>query len=326
MKVSIIVPVYNSSKTLIECVKTLLTQTLQDIEIILIDDCSTDNSYIIMESLQEKFPNKIKITKTPVNQGAGGARNYGLKLASGEYIGFVDSDDIVDMTMYEKLYNEAIRTGYDIIDCGFYREEFDSAIIYASDDLCGILNDSKRNELIASGGYIVTKLFKRDYFFSHNFTFRNNTILEDSEIVTYAFATANTIGNVKEVLYVYKYYPMSSSKTVEPTKYFNACFNAMKAIYDKLSVLPNYSALKPSIEYEMLQMYYLGIKCCIINKSFTNFDSKKCLQQLREFRLQNITSQYNNQYVKEKMSKDDIAVMKYLDESINTLLANIHVK
>ena len=323
MKISIIVPVYNSSATLITCIKSLLLQTIQDIEIIIVNDSSTDNSYAIMESLKEHFPEKIKITSTPKNLGAGGARNLGLTLATGDYIGFVDSDDIVDSTMYQKLYNEAIRTDYDIIDCGFYREENELAIIYASDELCGILDDHKRNELIASGGYIVTKLFKREFFFNHDFTFRNNTILEDSEIIAYAFATARSIGNVKEVLYIYKYYPSSSSKTVEPNKYFKACFDAINAIYSKLSPLHNFEALKPSIEYEMIQMYYLALKCCIIHLNIKNFDARRNLEILRDFRLKNISMSYNNKYIQNKISQEDIKLMSLLDHSVDLLNTNV---
>ena len=94
-KVSVIVPVYNTEKYLGRCLDSLLNQTLEDIEIILVDDHSTDNSLDIMQAYQEKEPRKIKIAQTKQNSGAGAARNVGLELADCNYIGFVDSDDYI---------------------------------------------------------------------------------------------------------------------------------------------------------------------------------------------------------------------------------------
>ena len=323
-KVSIIVPVYNAKDTLIPCVGNIINQTLQDIEIILINDCSTDNSLLIMQLLKERFPDKITIIDSPVNLGAGGARNLGLEIASGEYIGFVDSDDIIDTTMYEKLYNKAIETDCDIVDCGFYFEEQDLSIIYTSDELTGTLDSQKRNELIASGGYIVTKLFKSSYIKNHDFVFRNNVILEDSEIIAYVFATAQSIANVKEVLYIYKNYSNSSSKTVDPHKYFNSCYEAMNAIYKKLSPLDNYSELKESIEYEILQMYSYAINVSLSFGSKTpDFDVLDHLKKLQTFRNSFISKGYNNKYVKNKISKADLEIMTLNDNSPEKLINHI---
>ena len=326
-KVSVIVPVYNSGNTLINAVGCLINQTLKDIEIVLVNDASTDNSWTIMQLLEERFPHNIMIINSEVNQGAGGARNIGLSYATGDYIGFMDADDIVDTTMYEKLYNEAIRTGYDIIDCGFYKEAEDLSIIFTSDELSGKLNSYKRNELIASGGYIVTKLFKRDYLYSHDFTFRHNVILEDSEIISYALATAESIGNVKEVLYIYKDYSTSSSKVIEPTKYYHSCYNAMTAIYDKLSVLPNYDEIRESVEYEILQMYSYTINCLLTNKNnYSKDDIISKLEALKDFRLKNLTKGYDNKYVRNKISHKDIELMMQNDVSTIRLYEGIIVK
>lgn len=323
-KVSIIVPAYNAKNTLIQCVGNLVNQTLQDIEIILVNDCSTDTTPLIMELLKEKFPDKIIVVDCPVNQGAGGARNEGLKVATGKYIGFVDSDDIVDTTMYEKLYNKAEETGYDIIDCGFYNEKDDLAIIFTSDELTGTLDAKKRNELIASGGYVFTKLYRSDFIKSHDFTFRHNVILEDSEIIAYAFATATSIGNVKEVLYIYKNNENSLSKLIEPQKYYMNCYNAMNAIYEKLSILPVYESIRESVEYEMLQMYSYAINCCLtLGRNAENFDVLEALTTLADFRNKNISSGYDNKYVKNKISSQNLELMKLNDSSPAKLLSSI---
>ena len=103
MKVSVIVPVYNAEKYLIERVGNLLNQTLDEIEIIFIDDASTDGTLSILEAAKNQFPNRVRVLSHKENKGPGAARNMGLAVASGEYIGFYDADDVIDVTMYEYL-------------------------------------------------------------------------------------------------------------------------------------------------------------------------------------------------------------------------------
>ncbi|MET3633855.1 glycosyltransferase family 2 protein [Streptococcus sp. SGI.013] len=115
-KVSIIIPVYNTEDYLADCVKSLQKQSLQDIEIILVNDASTDRSLEIMTDFQKQDP-RIKVISLNNNQGVGEARNQGLKIASGEFIAFVDSDDFVKVDMFEKLYQKALKEQADIVLC-----------------------------------------------------------------------------------------------------------------------------------------------------------------------------------------------------------------
>lgn len=112
-KVSIIVPIYNVEKYLDKCINSLLNQSLKEIEIILVDDGSPDNSGKIAEKYAIK-DNRISVVHQQ-NMGLGPARNTGVDLATGEYIAFVDSDDWVDVDMYSHLYKEAIKTNADIV-------------------------------------------------------------------------------------------------------------------------------------------------------------------------------------------------------------------
>ena len=110
VKISVIVPVYNAENTIEKSLSNLLHQTmlekrengikiLPEIEILLINDCSTDNSLAILNKIQNDYPNLVKVLDLPENHGPGGARNYGLDAASGEYIGFMDCDDTLNMDM-----------------------------------------------------------------------------------------------------------------------------------------------------------------------------------------------------------------------------------
>ncbi len=115
MKLSIIIPVYNSQKYLHECIDSVLAQTLTDFEIILVDDGSTDNSPAICDQYAQKDPRVVVIHKE--NGGQADARNKGLDIARGDYIGFVDSDDHIVPNMYEDMYNAAVSNNVSIVGC-----------------------------------------------------------------------------------------------------------------------------------------------------------------------------------------------------------------
>jgi glycosyltransferase involved in cell wall biosynthesis len=114
-KISIIIPIYNSSLYLKRCIDSICTQTLRNIEIICINDCSTDDSYHILEQYSSK-DKRIKIINLPSNKGESTARNVGISTAKGKYLGFVDSDDTVDSDFYRVLYKEAHKTDADIVE------------------------------------------------------------------------------------------------------------------------------------------------------------------------------------------------------------------
>lgn len=112
-KISVIVPVYNVEDYLEECINSILGQTYKNLEIILVDDGSTDNSSKICD-IYEKKDKRIKVIHKE-NGGLSSARNEGLKYRTGEYISFVDSDDFIDKTMYEKLYSAIKKYDADVV-------------------------------------------------------------------------------------------------------------------------------------------------------------------------------------------------------------------
>ena len=115
-KVSVIVPIYNAEMYIDKCIQSIINQTLRDIEIILVDDGSTDRSFEISNKYAKK-DERIKIIKQK-NKGVGAARNYGVSIATGKFITFIDSDDFVEIDMLEILYNAAINNNCDIIFSG----------------------------------------------------------------------------------------------------------------------------------------------------------------------------------------------------------------
>lgn len=319
--VSIIIPIYNAEKYLAECLGNVVNQTLGDIEIILVNDASTDNSMSIIRDCKEQYPDKVLVIDSEENRGAGGARNLGLEVCSGEYVGFVDSDDIIDVTMYKKLYAKAKEGGYDVVDCGYYKQASDMAILHISDEQTGILTEEKRKHIIVGGGYIVSKLFRRGLFEDEQLRFRRNVILEDADFLTYLYGTIHSIGVVKEVLYCYRNHTDSSSNLIATDKYYDNICKAIQAIYEKMIQIPNYPQLREAVEYELLQMYSYGVNICL--KAYmesSDWDCKKKLEAIAGLKKKVVAGGYGNPYVQAKIGQLDIAIMQMNDESQEKLL------
>lgn len=152
MKLSIIVPVYKVEEYLGECIDSLLSQTIDDYEIILVDDGSPDNSGKIADEYAAANPDMIRVLHID-NGGQGRARNFALDIAKGDFVGFVDSDDWVTHDMYEKMYARAAETGADVVVCDFM-ERF-------ADGRESVLPASLQDNWLGSAGSSCNKLFRR---------------------------------------------------------------------------------------------------------------------------------------------------------------------
>lgn len=180
IKVSIIIPVYNAEKYLSHCLDSLVNQTLKEIEIICINDGSKDNSLNILEEYQKKDL-RIKIIDQK-NQGVSAARNNGITQAKGEYIGFVDSDDWVDLDFYEKLYFAAKKFDSDISSGGFYREGKNLSskkIKYDKEEFYTTKVDKITHAILPKYSYIWNKIYKRSSLLALNFLFPIGMYYED---------------------------------------------------------------------------------------------------------------------------------------------------
>ena len=120
--ISVIVPVYNSEKYLKICFTSLLSQTIKDIEIIVINDGSQDNSDSIIRKYVKKYPSLFKYINNKENKGLGYVRNLGIEKSSKKYIAFVDSDDYIEPNMFEKMVEECEKKDADVCECNFVWE------------------------------------------------------------------------------------------------------------------------------------------------------------------------------------------------------------
>ena len=205
-KVSVIIPVYNAEQYLRECLNSLINQTLKDIEIICVDDGSTDNSLKILHEYAASDPRVIVLTKE--NQGAAPARNYGLKYSTGEYIGFVDADDYVSENFYEELYNTASIKNADISATNQIRliNNGNQTIKDCGIDDCDeeIVSNSARAKIIIATGACWNKIYKKAFLKQNNINCINvNCAAEDNYFTDIAVICANKIAVNNNCAYYY---------------------------------------------------------------------------------------------------------------------------
>lgn len=329
-KISVVIPAYNAHNTLSRCLTSLVNQTLEDIEIIVVNDASTDDTWDIMQSCEAMFPEKLVIVNSDVNTGCGGARSIGLDMATGEYIGMADADDYVASTMYEKLYKKAVETGADIVDSGYYKEADDSALLTVTDELEGVLDDNKRSKLILGGGYLVTKIVKNEILNDPPVRMQQNmAALEDLEIFNYIFLRAKSIAAVKEIFYNYCDTAGSNTKMTDINRYYDAVYRAMKGTYEKCHELPAYEGCRQAVEFMITRVYSYGVNRCIyekiagygaaeknVKKYFDDIgqDEAAMLKALAQLKKGIIHIPYDdNSNVVKMISKLDIDIMKECD-------------
>lgn len=197
-KVSLIVPIYNSQNYLEKCIKSLISQTLKDIQIILINDGSTDNSEKIIKSFDDE--RIVYISKN--NEGIGKTRNLGIDKATGEFLAFVDSDDYLNEHFCEYMYQKAVNDDCDLVVCDFFEERNTLVGIKFKD-----FKDTNLRETPELINYInlgpCNKLYKKSLFDDKSNRFEENLKYEDAPFVVKMLVSANRIGKVNDYLTYY---------------------------------------------------------------------------------------------------------------------------
>ncbi len=204
--ISVIMPVYNTERLLSRAINSVLNQTYTSIEILLIDDESTDDSGYICEYYAEKYDN-IKYYKIP-HGGVSKARNFGIDQATGDFIGFIDSDDIAEPEMYEKLYQALIENNTDIAACNYDKIGANGEVIFSlkhyKDSPCKVVNDYVTNMLyiLTYGSDILpNKLFRKTIF--DDIRLPQGKDYEDIMTVPLIIEKASSVVYINDLLYHY---------------------------------------------------------------------------------------------------------------------------
>lgn len=273
MKISVIVPVYNSSAYLKECLESLINQTFKDIEILCVYGKSKDNSLEILEEYSKK-DNRIKIINEK-EKGISGARNTGFEVAQGEFISFIDADDWVDLDYFERLYNAIIETNSDVAAASILRTRKlykKIRVQFNAQEVFETLEDKLKACNIPKCCYVWNKLYKKELI--KDIPFKSGVFYEDILWMPVVLKHAHKLVTVPNINYYYRANPLSSVKvkldkkkqkdSYEAKKFFIkfALKNNIKlskkeqTVTKSIKYLFNFEAVKEK-EYKNSTTYYL---------------------------------------------------------------------
>jgi len=232
--ISVVIPIYNTDKYIRKCIDSLLSQTLQNIEIICVDDLSPDDSNKIVQEYVA-HDNRVKLIKHEKNLGQGGARNTGILAAKSDFITSVDSDDSVAPNMLEKLWEASEFGLYDVTCCGFIRvteagEEISRRIFEPKviDNL-----DNNINIFTVTNPAVWNKLWRKTLFIDNDIFFPNKIYYQDMATIPLLLANANKIKFIDECLYYYLVREGSVTTSYSP-KHILDYFKVYEILYGSL--------------------------------------------------------------------------------------------
>ncbi len=307
-KVSVIVPVYNVEEYLERCLDSLVNQTLKDIEIIIVNDGSTDGSKEKIQKYINTYKNIVYLEKK--NGGLSSARNYGIPYAKGEYIGFVDSDDYVELTMYEKMYNKAIEEKSDMVECDFIWEYPNKK----REDI-GKVYSSKKEAIIEARVVAWNKIIKKDIIEKTKITFPEGLRYEDIEFFYKLVPHLNKISFVKEVFvhYIQRESSIANTQNERTGEIFKIWENVLN-YYIENNIFNEY---RSELEYS-----YTRILLCSSLKRIIKVKDRKVRKALIKLTWQNLNKKFpqwkQNKYLNSTKSFKNL----YL-KSINKFIINL---
>lgn len=263
--ISVIVPIYNTSKYLDRCLQSIINQTFKNTEIILIDDGSTDNSLEICKKNVARYKNIKLYSKR--NSGQGATRNFGILEAKGKYIGFVDSDDYIDRNMYEYMLGLAECNDSDIVCCKYdrisnsediYKKIEINRVDKIENDKEDIIKSFLLNEISASP---CDKIFRKDLLIKNNIRFPESTYYEDIYMILNSIYHSNKVVINKTAFY--KYFKRNDSTTlISDEKHLNDLYNQIVKCYS--FIYENYDYRNLEIELKSAKFLHTNMFLKII--------------------------------------------------------------
>jgi len=283
ISVSIIVPVFNTRNLLFPCLRSLLSQTLESVEIIIVDDASDRHTQRICEKIAFRFKDKIKLIRFDSNRRQGAARNAAIKVALGEFIGLVDSDDYVALDMYEKLYRVAKLKEADIVDTDRIELRMDGSERYIASShkkQSGLLDLDKRKSLVLRDGGLLTKIIKKEIWVENNIWYPEGIVYEDLAISGLHFMYAKKLEKVDEGLYFYRCHENSTTHQFD-ARYLDRIY-AAELYLSEYKKRGFYEEFHSEVEYSFIHFCYLNsyrkiVKYFSKNELVTLLDKVKSL-------------------------------------------------
>ena len=304
-KVTIIIPVYNVENYIERCLDSVINQTMEDIQIIVVNDGSTDSSKEKIKKYQDKI---IYLEKE--NGGLSSSRNFGLKYATGEYIAFLDSDDYVQKETYGKIYELAKKENSDMVQCGFiweYPKKKKKAIV----EVC-----KNKNELMVKGRVEAwNKLIKRKIIEEHNIQFPEGLIYEDMEFFFKLIPYLNKVSYIDEdfIHYVQRNNSIANTQN-EKTKDIFIILENIINYYKEKNIYENF---KTELEYN-----YVKVLLCSSLKRMCKIKDKKRRKELLNETWNNINYKFPN-WKENKILKNKSLKNLYI-KSVNKITYKIY--
>lgn len=243
-KISVIIPCYNREQTIAECLDSIFAQTLpmEMLEIIVVDDGSTDSTSAILQQYREKYPEQIRLVSSdvPSNGFVGKVRNLGMSYATGEYLSFVDSDDYLEPSMLEKLYIKAVLYNADVVDCG-YRAFLPDRSTYGMSNKVERLfhpyDDPEERKLLFMNagveGSVWGKLYLKSFLTAHEIKFpEDQHIAEDSLFHGKTLFELNNYYVIAEPLYHYRLNPNGIWNSGKASDFIEEAFLCQERLYE----------------------------------------------------------------------------------------------
>ena len=311
-KVSIIVPVYNVEKYIEKCLDTLVKQTLDDIEIIIVNDGSKDNSKKIIEKYIEKYPEKIVYLEKE-NGGLSDARNYGIPYANGEYIAFLDSDDYVENYMYEQMYAIAKEQACDMVECDFIWEYPNKK----RNDIGEIYNG--KHEMLEKIRVVAwNKLIKRSILEKNNIQFPKGYRYEDVEFTYKLVPYIEKIGFLKKacVHYIQRENSISNLQN-ERTKEIMDVLNHVISYYKEQDLYDEY--------FDELEYTYTRLILCRSLLRMCKIKNKQVRKEILSITWKSLNEKFpnwkKNKILRKNKSKKDLYM-----KTVNNITYGIYTK
>lgn len=281
--ISIIVPVYNVEKYLKKCINSILNQSFQNFELILVDDGSTDSSGEICDEYALKDRRVLVIHKE--NGGLSSARNEGIKVSSAEYVGFVDSDDYISFSMYEFLYNNLIENNAEISICGLYNCYENNVYPQYSKKEFYLLNNEQALKMALEGKvfsvHAVNKLYRKSLF--EDVLFPINKLSEDAFTIPKLLLKSRrvVVNTVPQYFYVHR------SGTITTSSYKKKDLDVIEAYFQNLKLVEEKCPkLKKEAEFRLLWAFMCVLDKMIMTNDFSDFEKyKKILKTLKKNKI-----------------------------------------
>ena len=311
-KVSIIVPVYNVEKYIEKCLNSLVKQTMEDIEIIIVNDGSKDNSINVINKFIKQYPEKIQYLEKK-NGGLSDARNYGLPYAKGEYIAFLDSDDYVEEDMYEKMYKLAKKENSDMVECDFIWEYPNKQ----KEDI-GQIYTNKKQMLEKVRVVAWNKLIKTNIVIENKITFPKGYRYEDVEFTYKLVPYLNRVSFLKKpcVHYVQRENSISNLQNERTKEIFNVLDHVLD-FYKKNNIYDEYK--------EELEYIYTRYLLCSSLLRIVKIEKKETREDLLNMTWENLNTRFPN-WKKNKILVTNKSAKNLYMRTVNKFTYKIYCK